>query len=131
MAVVVRRRGSVCLGLTRGGIGVSGRLRLPSYGRFRLAGRMGCGRLAGLSAPGLAAGAAEPGGWRRAGGPLRIALAPVDVAPRGRLLGCASALSRDGRTEGEERGWGMADGRMGADENRTHTGYHILICTNY
>jgi len=45
MAVVVRRRGSVCLGLTRGGIGVSGRLRLPSsdclawaVGRRRLAG---------------------------------------------------------------------------------------------
>jgi hypothetical protein len=67
---------------------------------------------------------AGPRGWRRgcaaaAGG--RLALAGCACAcgwGGGRLLGSASALSRDGRTEGEERGMTDGDrkrGRRGAD----------------
>jgi hypothetical protein len=124
MAVVVRRRGSVCLGLTRGGIGVSGRLRLPSYGRFRLAGRMGCGRLAGLSAPGLAAGRpSQEAGGAPAGDPL--ALADCACASGCRAVWAAARLrlgTVEGRSDGGRRtGLGhLGDWLMGPDENRTH-----------
>lgn len=89
---------------------------------------MGCGRLAGLSAPALAAGRpSQEAGGAPAGDPL--ALADFACASGCRAVWAAARLrlgTVEGRSDGGRR-TGLGDGGWGPDENRTHTGYHILI----